>query len=230
MKPASALALVPLLLSFTWGSPLSAQFVNLIDAPFTATFSSTHNGQALPDAEWARASNGSTYQAQKRSDGSIYRIMIADVPNHRRIELFPFPPSYTYTVSPLNARGDSVEQYRKQLQRAQDLFTQNPDRAKTNGSHHHEIALGVEQKDGMTIFRNRDELALASGEKVTAEFWQSDLGFPIRRISDSSTNGVDVQTITNLRRVELSPKLFEIPAEYLPHPDPLAWTGVFELR
>jgi hypothetical protein len=221
MKPTWAIAIIPLLL-FTVGIPLSAQFVTLIDAPFTGTLSATHNGQALPSAEWARASNGSTYEANLDATGRIIRVTIRDVPNHRRIELYRNPPSYTYRITPEDFRGtESVERYRKRLQGTQERLAQGLDHDGANGSHQHETALGVEQGDGTTIFKRRDEITLVSGEKETVESWESDLGFAVRRFADSPTRGLLVYAMTNLRRVEPDPKLFEIPPEYLPHPDPL---------
>jgi hypothetical protein len=104
----------------------------------------------------------------------------------------------------------------------QASFAEQPDRDKANGAHHHEVALGSKQEDGMTIFGSRDEVTLAFGEKRIAEHWDSELGFFLRWTdTHPATGSIEIRTLTNLRRVEPDPKLFVIPAEYLPHADPL---------
>ena len=222
MKCTSALPMVWLLLCFASSEPLSAQFVNITDAPFTATVVWTRDGQPNATEEFARASNGSTYDATKATDGHLVHITIVDVPNNRRIELMPSPPSYTYWLRETGrVRTSTVEEYRTILQRLQDHFLQNPDRDKAeDGSHRHQIALGVREGNGMTLFGNREEINLASGEKRIVEAWQSDLGVAAT-FAEKGTATQTVRTLTNLRRVEPDPKLFEIPAEYLPHADPL---------
>lgn len=220
MKYPLVLPMLSLLLCCTLSKSLSAQLANITDAPFTATYSV--NGQANATEEIARASNGSTYYATKANDGHLMHIWIVDVPNNRRIELMPSPPSYTYRLQAVDRKiyTSTIEEYRASLQRVQESFRDRPDRDKPNGSHQHEIPLGVRQEDGMTLFGNRDEITLASGEKRTVEAWQSDLGVAATWV-DTGTATKTVRTLTNVHRVEPDPKLFEIPAEYLPHPDPL---------
>ena len=106
------------------------------------------------------------------------------------------------------------------VQRMQDSFLQRPDRDKADGSHRHQVALGVRQENGMTLFGNREEINLASGEKRTVETWQSDLGVAATFVEKGPATQT-VRILTNLHRIEPNPKLFEIPAEYLPHPTPL---------
>lgn len=222
MKCASTLPMVSLLLCFALSEPLLAQFVNITDAPFTATVVWIRDGQPNATEEFARASNGSTYDATKATDGRLVHITIVDVPNNRRIELMPSPPSYIYRLQNTGkVRTSTVEEYRTTLQRLQDHFRQSPDRDKAeDGSHRHQIALGVREEDGMTLFGNREEINLASGEKRIVEAWQSDLGVAAT-FAEKGTATQTVRTLTNMRRVEPDPKLFEIPAEYLPHADPL---------
>ena len=225
MKPISPLAAAALCLGL--GSPLAAQqIVPFADAPFTATLSLTDNaGRTYPSEEYARASNGSTYVALKAKDGHTVRITIDDVPNNRQIELMPQPPSYTYRLSPApkcRCAAYSVDSYRETLQRAQQGFIDRPDRDKPGGSHHHDVILGVRQQDGMTLFGHRDEITSQTGVKHVIEIWQSDLGLTYsNRRSGPDPGDIRISTITDLKRVEPDPKLFEIPAEYFPEHDPL---------
>ncbi len=222
MKYLLAPPVVSLLLCCALSKPLLAQLANITGAPFTATVTLSVSGEPSSTEEIARASNGSTYDESKSRDGSFVHTFIVDIPNNRRIELTAFPPSYTYRIQ----AGDrkiytcTIEEYRATLQRAQGSFRDRPDRDKPNGSHHHEVPLGVRQEDGMTLFGNRDEIILASGENRTVEAWQSDLGVAVTS-ADSGDKHQTVRTLTNVRRVEPDPKLFEIPAEYLAHSDPL---------
>jgi len=224
MRPISVLVTAPILLNLCLGSQLGAQIVSVTNAPFTAAEKSTEDGGlTYSTAQLARASNGSTYAASKAKDGHVMRIYIEDVPNNRRIQLFPSPPSYTYSLEPAPKGGwrtDSIDSYRERLQRFQDSIVQDPDRDKPTGGHTHRVALGVKQEDGIALFGERRELTLATGEKRTTERWESDLGLTMSRIA-SRPGKTYVWTVTDLKRVEPDPALFEIPAEYLPHHDPL---------
>ena len=222
LNPAAA----PVLLSMLSGSQLTAQIMHIIDAPFTATLSYTRDGgKTYLYTQLARASNASTYMALKTAAGRTIRITIEDVPNNRTIVLFPQPPSYTYWIEPAPSgkfRVDSIENYRGMLQRGEDAFVQRPDRDRTDGTHHHETALGVRNENGMTLFGSRDELTTMTGDKTTVEAWRSDFGINISIKSYKPTTGETmVSAVTDLRHVEPDPSLFEIPAEYLPHHDPL---------
>jgi hypothetical protein len=225
MKCPLALLVVSLISCGALSKPLLAQFANITGAPFTATFSyegQINNQTTNAIEEIARATDGSTYDATKAKDGHLVHISIVDIPNNRRIELMPLPPSYTYRIQAVDRKlyTCTIEDYRATLQQAQESFRDRPDRDKPNGSHHHEIPLGVRQEDGMILFGNRDEIILASGEKRTVEAWQSDLGVAAT-VADTGTTTKTVRTLTSLHRVEPDPKLFEIPAQYLSHPDPL---------
>jgi hypothetical protein len=237
MRPTSALVVAaPTLLSLGLGSPLTAQqIVPLTDAPFSARLSVTENeGRTYPLQEFARASNGSTYIAWYAKDGHPTRVTIEDVPNSRIIEFTPQPPSYTYTLRPAlknECRTYSVERYREIFQRAQQDFIDRPDRDKPGGSHHHEVPLGVRQEDGLTLVGHRNEATLQNGKKHAVEMWMSDLGLDIGITGNGlAPEGIRAWTVTDFRRVEPDPALFEIPAEYLPGHDPLlnAKTVFFE--
>ena len=74
----------------------------------------------------------------------------------------------------------------------------------------------------MTLFGHTDEFTSDTGDKRTTEVWDSDLGVAMSVKTDSpASEHYRLAALTDLRRVEPNPKLFEIPAEYLPHPDAL---------
>jgi hypothetical protein len=224
MRPISVLVTAPILLSLGLGSQLAAQIAHITNAPFTAARKYTEDGGLTYSTEQlARASNGSTYVASKGKDGQTRHISIEDVPNNRRIELSPQPPSYTYRFVEVRKGGfwtDCIDSYRERLQRFQDSFIQNPDRDKPPGGHVHRAKLGAKQENGMTLFGEKDEFTLATGEKRTTEKWESDLGLTIT--STTNWHGkIRVWTVTDLERVEPDSTLFEIPKQYFPHNDPL---------
>jgi hypothetical protein len=228
MRLISALVVAaPALLSLGLGSPLAAQqVVALTDAPFSATLSVIDNeGRTYPMQKFARAGNGSTYVASYAKDGHPTRVTIEDVPNSRIIEFTPQPPSYTYTLRPAlknECRTYSVDRYREIFQRAQQDFIDRPDRDKPGGSHHHEVPLGVRQEDGLTLVGHRNEATLQNGKKHAVEMWMSDLGLAIDiKGNGPAPEGIRAWTVTDFKRVEPDPTLFEIPAEYLPGHDPL---------
>jgi hypothetical protein len=222
MKYLFTSSVVSLLLCCGFSKPLLAQLANITDAPLTATITFSVNGQPTSTEEIARANNGSTYDQSKSREGSFVHTFIVDIPNNRRIELTGLPLSHTYRIQTSDRKiyTCTLEEYRATLQRLQESFRDRPDRDKPNGSHHHEIPLGTRQQDGMTVFGSRDEIVLSTGEKRIVEDWQSDLGFAVT-FADSSDTHPMVRTLTNVRHVEPDPKLFDIPAEYLAHSDPL---------
>lgn len=223
MRPIAVLVTAPILLSLL-GSQLAAQIAHITNAPFTAAAKDTEDGGiTYSTVQLARARNGSTYVAWKGKDGQTRRASIEEVPNNRRIELSPQPPSYTYRVVEVRKGGfwtDSIDSYREKLQRFQDSYVQDPDLEKPPGDHVHRVILGVKHENGMTLFGERAEFTLANGEKRTTEKWESDLGFDMSRITDWHGK-TRVWTVTDVERVEPDSTLFEIPKEYLPHHDPL---------
>jgi hypothetical protein len=224
MRPISVLVTAPILLNLCLSSQLGAQIIPLTNAPFTAARKSTTDGGLTSSTvELARSSNGSTYAAEKDKDGHTMRIYIEDVPNNRRIELFPRPPSYTYRLmdAPRGGFGaDPIDSYRERLQKMQDSLVQNHDHDTPTGDHVQWVLLGMKREDGMTLFGRRREETLATGEKRTTEWWESDMGLTISKIA-TRPGKTYVWTVTDLKRVEPDPALFEIPQEYLPHHDPL---------
>jgi len=181
-------------------------------------------GRTYATEQLARASDGSTYVASRSADGRTLYVTIDDVPNNREIVLMPSPPSYTYRLEPPpggSFRTETVDSYRQQLQRCQKSFVQLTDLDKS-GDSQRPVSLGVRQQDGMTLFGHRNEATSASGERSSTEQWESDLGLvmSIKR-TVSATGESDAWTVTDLHRVEPDPSLFAIPAEYLPHADPL---------
>jgi hypothetical protein len=223
MKPVSAFATALVLLGL--GSRLPAQILHITNAPFTASLSFTRDGgRTYSTEQLARASDGSTYVASRSSDGRAIRITIDDVPNNREIVLMPSPPSYTYRLVPPpggSFRTDTIENYRQQLQQCQKSFVQLADIDKQSGSQH-AVSLGVRQQEGMTLFGRRDDLTSATGEKSSTERWDSDLGLALSiKRTVAATGKVSSWSVTELYRIEPDPTLFEIPADYLPHSDPL---------
>jgi hypothetical protein len=206
----------------------TAQSIDRIkDTPLTATIAGTRtdsHGTRAFTYQIARRSDGSTYVAES-SNGRTYLITIQDIPSERTIQFFvPSPEShdYTYTVAPAT-RGSfsviSVEQNRVVLQRMQANFVDMPDRMKPDGTTHHEEALPNRQDNGMTWYGNRDTSHAPDGAVRVAEIWRSDLGLSIMNAHDDK--GSSAMHLTSIRYEEPDPKLFEIPAEYLPGSDPL---------
>ena len=138
MRPISVLVTALILLSLL-GSQWAAQIAHITNAPFTAAAKDTEDGGiTYSTVQLARASNGSTYVAWKGKDGTT-RASIEDVPNNRRIELSPQPPSYTYRLVEVRKGGfwtDSIDSYREKLQRFQDSYVKdNETDEKPTGRH-----------------------------------------------------------------------------------------------
>jgi hypothetical protein len=189
----------------------------IIDAPFTATWSTTNNGKTITKTGiMARASNGSVYLSFA-SEGRAYRIEIQDVPNNRSITLYPSPPNYTYHLLPFpggHFRPISVQKNGEMLAELQESYLQRPNRARPDGQAV-ETSLGVKQQDGMTLFGHRSEFTSNTGNKRTEELWSSDLGIVVSLKTVWPSEGKDSETtVTDIRRREPDPKLFQIPEEY----------------
>jgi hypothetical protein len=228
MRLVPAFVAAAVFLSLNLSTQLHAQIPinHITDAPFTATWTETgHFGGKIKTEtkQLARSSNGSTYMAEA-FNGRIFRIYIDDIPNSRSVTLFPSPPSYTYILSPApegRFRTWSIENNRETLQRMQEMYLQKPDTEEPNGKYHR-VVLGIKQEDGLTLFGHTYEFTSDTGDKRTTEVWDSDLGVAMSVKTDSpASEHYSLAALTDLRRVEPNPKLFEIPAEYLPHPDAL---------
>jgi len=225
MTPFLTIPLV-LLLCATFVKSASAQIIaNVVGAPLTATVT-LHNareGEAPSQTtrRIARASDGSTYSASYGPDGTLGRVEIDDVPTNRRITFFVPPPndfSHTYMLrTPPHGKFRlwSTEEIRQQVRCQQDAWTEEPDRQKENGRVH-DIVLGERSSDGMTLFGFRSEKTYDDGSKKMSEHWWSDLGIMISDTNVGPGEGRESSyVVTNLKREEPDPSLFQIPNEYL---------------
>jgi hypothetical protein len=219
MKLISKITRAALLLSIASMASAVAQIfpAGIIDAPFTATWSTTNNGKTITKTGiMARASNGSVYLSFAAA-GRTYRIEIQDVPNNRSITLYSSPPNYMYHLSPFpggHFRPTSVQKNGEMLAELQESYLQRPNRAKPDGQSV-ETSLGVKQQDGMTLFGHRSEFTSNTGNKRTEELWNSDLGIVLSLKTIWSSEGNESETtVTDIRRQEPDPKLFQIPEEY----------------
>ncbi len=208
-----------LLLSMASTASAVAQIfpAGIIDAPFTATWSTTDNGKTIMKTGiMARASNGSVYLSFA-SAGRTYRIEIQDVPNNRSVTLYPSPPRYTYHLSLFpggHFRPTSVQKNGEMLAELQESYLERPNRAKPDGQAV-ETSLGVKRQDGMTLFGHRSEFTSNTGDKRTEELWNSDLGIVVSLKTVWPSEGRESETtVTDIRRQEPDPKLFQIPEEY----------------
>jgi hypothetical protein len=115
----------------------------------------------------------------------------------------------------------SVQRNHDMLQQMQDSYIERPNRPKPDGQAV-ETALGIKQQDGITFFGHKSEFTSTSGNKRTDEMWDSDFGIVVSLKSIWPQEGKELsRTVIDILRQEPDPKLFEIPAEYLPHPDAL---------
>jgi hypothetical protein len=166
--------LLSLFLCGAFIKPVSAQVMaNIVDAPFTATLTYNHAGQAPLIMPIARASDGSTYRGAPINDGNSGPFIIEDVPNHRRIQFSAYPPityTHTYRLTTQSFVTESIEQHRERLRRCK----------------------GSEQD------------------------WDTELGI---RVSNASAGaGQQDWVVSDVRREEPDPRLFQIPEEYLSDP------------
>jgi hypothetical protein len=194
---------------------------NIIDAPFTATETFNEAGQTPVIMRIARASDGSTYRGSYGHDGNFGQVFIEDVPNHRRIE-YPVPPpnirDHTYRLTPQSFSTESIEKYRERLRRSQQHFADDPDDVKAGRQYHH-IPLGEKAGDGMMLFGVRAEETFADGTKRISEHWDSDWGITMSRTSTGPQEGKQMAwVVTDIRREEPDPSLFQIPKEYFSDP------------
>jgi hypothetical protein len=208
LKSISHPALIALLLAgFTLARTAPAQFpLPIRNAPFTANWSSISNDHGKTTTQTgiiARASNGSTYLSST-IQGQPYQTVISDVPNNRVITLLlpsPFqhqyllrdPPGGHFTVI-------SVQRRREMLQQMQDSYIERPNRPKPDGQAV-EIALGVKQQNGITLFGHKSEFTSNSGSKRTDEMWNSDIGIVVGLKSVWLQEGKDYsRTVTDILR------------------------------
>lgn len=204
---------------------------NVVGAPFTATMTNTYS--KVPNAyvatsHIARKSNGSVYCATYDGAGKLLSVEFDDVPANRRTVLYVprFPNDHNHTYSLLTPEDGfstpSIEDMREKLRRKQQIYAEHSDSEHDN-RHWHLIPLGERSVDGMILFGLRFEIRHEDGEKGGgSETWESDLGLTM---SYSALSPGDVEethvihsALTNLRREEPDPSLFQIPKEYLSDP------------
>jgi len=228
MHVASTPAVIAFVIAASSGARLIAQVpsARILNAPFTATSTIVRNADGkigIQTFYLARASNGSSYSAESGTNGRVFRITIVDVPNARTITLTPNPSSHTYTEVPIphgTLRTLTTQQVLDGLAEMNQNYIDQPDRDHS-GIAYHITSLGQTQEEGMILFGDRQELTFKNGDRRTIETWHSNLGIEMSaRVDDPSKKITSVKSVTNLVRKEPDPKLFEIPAEYLPHPDP----------
>ena len=198
-------------------SASAQQIENVVGAPFTATFSRTTSAQPQRTCQIARASNGSIYLGCSGADGRLSSVDISDVPEQSPHHLsFPPPPnvpSHTYKLYPPR-QGKftivSADEVRQQLRRGQSLCSEG---------RIHDLSLGERSSDGLTLFGFRSEKIYDNGQKLITEYLESDLGFVVSRKDVGPAEGEEHSyVVTNIRREEPDPSLFQIPKEYISDP------------
>jgi hypothetical protein len=227
MPSSTRSALKFLLTPLAFALPALAQTypAHLTNAPFTARWSATtrENGESGTTSGFmARTSDGSTYMSFASpgypAPGGTFRIEIDDLKKHRHITLYPGPTNH-YAATELTNGQDrifSVQRYAQMLQQLQDSYLQRPDRPKPDGQSH-VAPLGAKQQDGVTLYGHKSEFTSNKGEKRTQELWDSDLGIVVstKAVWPSEDKETEM-TVTDIRRVEPDPILFQIPQGYRP--------------
>jgi hypothetical protein len=209
--------LLALVLCGIFSRPAAAQQVeNVVGAAFTATFSRTTPGQPKRTCRIARASNGSIYLGCSGANDRLSSVEISDVPNNRLISFFIPPsdtPDHTYRLStPRDGKFKTVaaEDIRAQLHHAQGICSCDGQPSSS---------LGEKSNDGLTLFGFRTEQTYKDGSKRITEYWESDLGVVVSRKDMGPQAGEEHSyVVTNIRREEPDPSLFEIPKEYISDP------------
>lgn len=78
---------------------------------------------------------------------------------------------------------------------------------------------GERPDDGMTLFGRRVEETFGDGTKRVSEYWDSDLGIQMSRTVDGpQPDRHESLFVTDIRREEPDPSLFQLPKEYLSDP------------
>ncbi len=236
--------LLPALLSITLPfipAIQRAQTANVQGAPFTAKWTwtqvesrswpPTETRTIIATAQLARDKNGSTYEARMK-DGSVIVISIVDVLKNRKIEVHPQDSTYFYL--PINApegklRTLSMEEVSKILQDEQAHWIESPDHPTVALRRWHFTPLGCRQEKDMNLCGVRDEMTSSTGEETLRDTWRSDLGLIMSTLQKSDhinppvrdlQSLTHIMVVTDLRRVDPDPKLFEVPAGYAQIPAP----------
>lgn len=154
------------------------------------------------------------YYGCSGADDRLSSVDISDVPNNRRITFFvppPNVPNHTYMLTaPRGGKFTTVsaDEVREQLHRRQGFCREQP-----------QISLGERSSDGLTLFGFRSEKIYDNGQKRVTEYWESDLGIVVSSKDLGPMEGEEHSyVVTNVRREEPDPSLFQIPKEYISDP------------
>ncbi len=194
----------PLVILASWatvGSAVIGQAQNiqcLSDVPFTATGIYASPGVTTTE-KIARASNGSWFIEQFNATGIPQNITIKDVPHQRMITLFVGPKQYAVSVmNPINFKTYSAQEWLDVLRGSHD---------KSPG--HSELGTKVEA--GTTLFG----YSLTFNNQITERWEAADLGTTYSyRITSLQGEPQMNFTLSDIRREEPDPTLFEIPDGY----------------
>jgi hypothetical protein len=184
------------------GSAVMGQAQNiecLRDVPFTATRIYASPG-VTTTGKIARASNGSWFIEQFNAKGIPQYITIKDVPLQRMITLFVRPKQYAISVmNPINFKTYSAQEWLDVL----------------HGSHNKSPGpseLGAKVEAGTTLFG----YSLTFNNQITESWEAADLGTTYSYRTTSLQGEPQMNfTLTNIRREEPDPTLFEIPDGYV---------------
>jgi hypothetical protein len=144
---------------------------------------------------------------------------------NRKIEILPQDSVYHYIpiIGPAGKlTTHSVEEMFKMLQGEQERIINHPDDPSPDLPRWHFTALGCRQENGFNLCGVRDETTSNTGEEQLRDIWRSDLGLimsvPESRPLAQPVNDIQaityIEGVTDLRREEPAPQLFEIPAGY----------------
>lgn len=201
------------------------------NVPFTAVLRWTrrdHEGRVTPveTNRVARAGNGNSLWEPLDAQGAprFREIVLAvansptTAPGTVRYKIITLYPDRTYKVA------FTVLSFRQSFEWCQtklrDYLT--TDSWPTNSWHI--VPLGTKEQDGMTLY-GQQRVMLAGSKRETQESWVSlDLCAQIVHVqypedpADASQDGTHTQTLTDIKRHEPDPKLFEIPEGYQQRP------------
>jgi hypothetical protein len=205
-----------------------AQIDMIKTAPFEAVRTISHAGSEhfTVSCKVARRSNGSTYQEMPDSrTGSTAYIMIQDAPGKRSILLDIRRKSYSITELSISSipEARSPEQLQRLIER---IKTQEPIHGLQDGVNVTTTSLGLRTRDGFIENGQRRvmERPPASSllkEQIWETWWIPALNVQVEQSGFDADNKVAQTTkLTDIRRTEPDPRLFEIPPDYVPSPPP----------
>lgn len=209
-----------------WGTPLQVENV-----PFTAVLRLTmrdHEGRVTPveTTRVARAGNGNSSVEPLEARGAPrFRDIVLAVANSPttapgtvRYKIITLYPDHTYEVA-FTAPGD-LQSFEWCQTKLRDYLTTD---SWPNNSWHL-VPLGTKEQDGMRLY-GQQTLMLAGSKRFEREQWFSlDLCARILHIqypedpADAKEATTYTATLTDIKRGEPDPKLFEIPDGYEQRP------------